>query len=45
VTARGDPSFERSLALDLEYIEKWTLWRDFQILYKTVSVVLQGSGA
>ena len=45
VTARRDPSFERSLALDLEYIESWTLWRDFQILYKTISVVLQGSGA
>jgi exopolysaccharide biosynthesis polyprenyl glycosylphosphotransferase len=44
VTARRDPSFERSVALDLEYIRSWTLWRDFQILYKTVSVVLHGSG-
>jgi exopolysaccharide biosynthesis polyprenyl glycosylphosphotransferase len=44
VTARRDPSFERGLALDLEYIKSWTLWRDFQILYKTVSVVLHGSG-
>ena len=44
VTARRDPSFERSLALDLEYIRSWTLWRDFQILYRTVSVVLRGSG-
>jgi exopolysaccharide biosynthesis polyprenyl glycosylphosphotransferase len=44
VTARHDPSFERGLALDLEYIRSWTLWRDFQILYKTVSVVLHGSG-
>jgi exopolysaccharide biosynthesis polyprenyl glycosylphosphotransferase len=44
VTARRDPSFERGLALDLEYIRSWTLWRDFQILYKTISVVLHGSG-
>lgn len=44
VTARRDPSFERGLALDLEYIRSWTLWRDFQILYKTVSVVINGSG-
>ena len=44
VTARRDPSFERGLALDLEYIRSWSLWRDFQILYKTVSVVLHGSG-
>lgn len=45
VTARRDPSFELGLALDLEYIRSWTLWRDFRILYKTVSVVLHGSGA
>jgi exopolysaccharide biosynthesis polyprenyl glycosylphosphotransferase len=44
VTARRDPSFERGLALDLEYIRSWSLWRDFRILYKTVSVVLHGSG-
>jgi exopolysaccharide biosynthesis polyprenyl glycosylphosphotransferase len=44
VTARRDPSFERGLALDLEYIRNWTLWRDLQILCKTVSVVLRGSG-
>lgn len=45
VTARRDPSFERNVQLDREYIESWTLWQDFRILYKTVSVVLQGSGA
>jgi lipopolysaccharide/colanic/teichoic acid biosynthesis glycosyltransferase len=45
VTARHDPSFERNVALDREYIENWTFWSDFRILYKTVSVVLQGSGA
>jgi lipopolysaccharide/colanic/teichoic acid biosynthesis glycosyltransferase len=44
VTARRDPSFDRGLALDLEYIQNWTLWGDFQILCKTVGVVIQGSG-
>jgi len=44
VTARRDPSFERGLALDLEYIRNWSLWRDFRILYQTISVVLRGSG-
>ena len=44
ITARRDPSFERGLALDLEYIRSWTLWRDFQILCRTISVVLHGSG-
>lgn len=44
VTARQDPSFQRNVALDVEYIEHWNLWMDLRILYKTVSVVLQGSG-
>jgi lipopolysaccharide/colanic/teichoic acid biosynthesis glycosyltransferase len=45
VTARRDPSFQRNMALDLEYIEKWSLWLDLRILYRTISTVLQGSGA
>jgi exopolysaccharide biosynthesis polyprenyl glycosylphosphotransferase len=45
VTARRDPSFETNMALDLEYIEHWNLWMDLQILWKTVFVVLHGSGA
>jgi exopolysaccharide biosynthesis polyprenyl glycosylphosphotransferase len=44
VSARRDPSFRRNVALDVEYIEHWNLWMDLRILYKTVSVVLQGSG-
>jgi len=44
VTARRDPSFQRNMELDLEYIEKWNLWMDLRILYKTFSVVMQGSG-
>jgi lipopolysaccharide/colanic/teichoic acid biosynthesis glycosyltransferase len=38
-------SLERNLALDLEYIENWSLRMDMRILFKTVSVVLAGSGA
>ncbi len=45
VTARQDPSFRRSMALDLEYIEQWSLGLDLRILLKTLSVVLEGSGA
>jgi exopolysaccharide biosynthesis polyprenyl glycosylphosphotransferase len=45
VTARRDPSFQRNIALDLEYIQQWSLWMDLKILFKTVSAVLQGSGA
>jgi exopolysaccharide biosynthesis polyprenyl glycosylphosphotransferase len=44
VTARHDPSFERSMALDLEYIDHWNLWFDIEILLKTVPAVLSGTG-
>jgi len=44
VSARKDPSFESSMALDLEYIERWTLGLDLRILLRTAAVVLQGSG-
>jgi lipopolysaccharide/colanic/teichoic acid biosynthesis glycosyltransferase len=44
VTARRDPSFQRNMALDLEYIEHGDMWMDLKILWKTVSAVLQGSG-
>jgi exopolysaccharide biosynthesis polyprenyl glycosylphosphotransferase len=45
VTARRDPSFENNMALDLEYIESWNLWMDLKILYRTIRVVIAGSGA
>jgi len=45
VTARRDPSFHTNMALDLEYIEHWSLSRDLQIIMKTFSAVLSGSGA
>jgi lipopolysaccharide/colanic/teichoic acid biosynthesis glycosyltransferase len=45
VTARRDPSFQKSMALDLHYIENWSLWMDLRILLKTFPVVLAGTGA
>ncbi len=45
VTARRDSSFQINMALDLEYIERWSLWMDLRILLRTVAVVLQGTGA
>jgi exopolysaccharide biosynthesis polyprenyl glycosylphosphotransferase len=44
VTARRDPSFETNMALDLEYIERWSLALDFKILLKTLPVVLRAEG-
>ena len=45
VTARSDPSFARNMALDREYIGRWTLGLDFRILCKTLAVVWRGEGA
>ncbi len=37
--------FEDAVKLDIHYIENWSLWLDMQILFKTVNVVLQKTGA
>jgi lipopolysaccharide/colanic/teichoic acid biosynthesis glycosyltransferase len=44
VEARCDPSFERNVALDLQYIRNWSLWLDFKILARTIPAVLSGGG-
>lgn len=44
VTARQDPSFEKNLRLDLEYIDRWNLLLDFKILLKTATVACSGTG-
>jgi len=44
VTARRDPSFERNMELDREYIRTWSLASDLRILLKTVSTMIKGSG-
>jgi lipopolysaccharide/colanic/teichoic acid biosynthesis glycosyltransferase len=38
-------SFEEWVAMDLKYIDNWTLWLDFQILLKTIPAVMCGKGA
>ncbi len=44
VMARRDPSFERGMMLDRDYIGRWSLWMDFKIMCRTVAVVLRGEG-
>ena len=36
--------YDQWVALDLDYILRWSLWLDIRILAKTVVVVLQGTG-
>ncbi len=44
VTARRDPSFQRGMELDREYIRTWSLRSDLRILLRTFLAVVQGSG-
>ncbi|ADH86468.1 sugar transferase [Desulfurivibrio alkaliphilus] len=45
ISGRSDLPFEKWLALDLEYIDNWSLWMDIKILLKTVPAVLFSKGA
>ncbi|MBM4015048.1 MAG: sugar transferase [Planctomycetes bacterium] len=38
-------NFERWVALDLEYIDRWSLWLDLEILLRTIPAVLFAKGA
>ena len=44
VNSRDQSSFDEWMQLDLEYIDRWSLWLDLQIMLKTIPVVLRGSG-
>jgi exopolysaccharide biosynthesis polyprenyl glycosylphosphotransferase len=45
VNGRNAVDFESWMALDLEYIDSWSLLLDLKILAKTIPVVLSGRGA
>ncbi|MBV9205892.1 MAG: sugar transferase [Actinobacteria bacterium] len=45
VSGRSDLSWEESVRLDLRYVENWSFALDVQILWKTISVLIRGSGA
>ena len=45
VSGRRDISFEERRSLDLYYIQNWSIWLDFQILFRTVGAVFDRKGA
>ncbi len=45
VSGRSALSFDQWLALDLKYIDEWSLWLDIKILFKLVPAVVMGDGA
>jgi lipopolysaccharide/colanic/teichoic acid biosynthesis glycosyltransferase len=45
VNGRNSIPFEQWMELDMQYIDKWSLWLDLKILVQTVPAVLRGTGA
>ena len=45
VSGRRDISFEERRALDLYYVQNWSVWLDISILFKTIGAVLLRKGA
>jgi exopolysaccharide biosynthesis polyprenyl glycosylphosphotransferase len=45
VSGRNDIDFEQWMALDLEYIDTWSFWRDLHIVMRTIPAVILGKGA
>lgn len=41
---RNEIGFEEWMHMDLKYIDNWSLWLDFKILFGTAKVVLLGAG-
>ena len=41
----GITNFDDVVKLDVDYIDDWTIWKDFEILLKTIKVVLMRDGA
>jgi len=47
ISGRGSLSlpFEKWMQMDLDYIDRWSLWLDFKILAQTIPAVINGKGA
>jgi exopolysaccharide biosynthesis polyprenyl glycosylphosphotransferase len=45
VSGRNSIPFEQWMMLDMQYIDRWSLWLDIKILALTIPAVLKGSGA
>jgi lipopolysaccharide/colanic/teichoic acid biosynthesis glycosyltransferase len=45
VSGRHEVTYEERVRLDLEYIDRWSLWLDLRILFRTVPAVLSQRGA
>jgi lipopolysaccharide/colanic/teichoic acid biosynthesis glycosyltransferase len=44
VSARREAEFDRWVAIDLEYIDRWSLWLDIKIMARSVPAILAQQG-
>jgi len=44
VSARREAEFDRWVAIDLEYIDRWSLWLDLKIMARSVPAILAQQG-
>jgi exopolysaccharide biosynthesis polyprenyl glycosylphosphotransferase len=45
VSGRSDLTFAEWMALDLEYVDRWTLWLDLAIVLRTIPAIVSRRGA
>lgn len=45
INGRSELTLGQTMAYDLEYVNTWSIWLDFKILWKTIFVVFTGKGA
>ena len=45
VTGRSRTTFDQMVRLDVRYVQQWSIWLDFKILFQTPRAVLRGEGA
>jgi len=44
ITARLDRDFDQRAELDLDYIDRWSIWLDLAILFRTIPAVIRRPG-
>ena len=42
---RNALTYPERIALDVQYVQTWSVWQDFKIVFKAIPVVLLARGA
>ena len=45
ISGRNDVTFEQWVKMDIDYIERWSMWLDLKIFMQTIPAVLLRRGA